>query len=87
MTNDAPARTKLTPPQMARSWGIDVAKILGWIRSGELKACNAATHPGGRPRWLIDVREIEAFEARRSSQPTPRKPRRTRRADFIPFFK
>ena len=41
-------RTKLTPPQPARRWGISADKILRWIASGELVATNAAATAGGR---------------------------------------
>ncbi len=62
-------RTKWTPPEIARRWGISPEKVVGWIRSGELKAMNAATRIGGRPRYLIDARDLEAFELRRSVAP------------------
>ena len=38
-----------TPPQVADLYGVDVHKILVWIRSGELGALNLAAKPGGRP--------------------------------------
>jgi hypothetical protein len=59
-----------------------------WIRSGELRAVNAATHAGGRPRYLIDLADIAAFEAARSASPAP-KPTRRRRSkpgDTVEFF-
>ena len=45
-------RTKSTPPQLAAEWGIDTHKIIGWIRSGELRAINVATTRTGRPEVL-----------------------------------
>ena len=81
-------RTKLTPPAFAAQWGIDVSKVLTWIRSGELRAIDAATVPGGRPRYLIDVADVALFEQRRQVRaPEPRT--RTRRkpvTDVIEFF-
>jgi len=63
---------KHSPPAIAKAWGIDPAKVVGWIRSGELPAVNAATKPNGRPRWLVDETDLHAFElARRSTPPTP----------------
>lgn len=59
--------TKLTPPQLARRWGISPDKVLAWIRAGELRAIDACTKLGGRPRYLIDERDIAEFEGRRSS--------------------
>ncbi len=69
---------KITPPRLARRWGIGVDKVFAWIRSGELRAVNAATNPSGRPRFLIDVADIEAFERQRQVQP-PQPVRRLRR--------
>lgn len=34
-------RTKLSPPELAKRWGIDPAKVIAWIHSGELRAINA----------------------------------------------
>ncbi len=82
-------RTKLTPPQLARQWGVSADKILSFIRSGELRAVNAASKRGGRPRYLIDVADIAAFEAaREASSPPPAKPRRQRKQDagVIAFY-
>jgi hypothetical protein len=72
---------------MAEAWGISTAKVLDWIRAGELRAVNAATNVGGRPRYLIDQVDIKAFEARRAVVP-PSAPGRRRRApdDVIEFF-
>jgi len=60
------SRAKLTPPQLARLWGISPDKVLNWIRSGELRAINVAATPGGRPRYLIDRTDVQAFETRRA---------------------
>ena len=84
----APRRTKLTPPEVAQRYGVDPAKILTWIRAGELRAMNAATTRGGRPRYLIDEADLADFELGRSATPPP-KPQRKRRetdADVIEFF-
>jgi hypothetical protein len=73
----ATERTKLTPPELARRWGISPDKVLAWIKSGELRAVNGALKVHGRPRFLIDVADIIAFEQRRmvaiSSQACNRK--------------
>jgi len=76
---------KLTPPQIARMWGVSVEKILAFIRAGQLRAVNGAL-PGRnqRPRWLVDVDDLRAFEESRSNQhqqpdaskPAPRARRR-----------
>lgn len=70
-------RTKVTPPQIAEAYGCDVEKIHEWIRSGELRAINAATKLGQRPRYLVDLEDLKAFEdARAVTPPAPREPRR-----------
>jgi excisionase family DNA binding protein len=89
MSASAIARTKLTPPELAKQWGLSVDKILAWVHSGELRATNVATKLGGRPRFLIDLADVAAFEARRSAVVSP--PPKTRRhlkqeADVIEFF-
>jgi Uma2 family endonuclease len=81
------SKTKLTPPELAKQWGVDVAKILHWVKSGELKAINIATDRNGRARYAIDVADIAIFEASRSVQPPVAWIRR-RRADpnVIQYF-
>ncbi len=79
-------RTKLSPPELAKRWGIDPAKIIAWIHSGELRAINASTRRDGRPRYLIDVADIAAFEATRDASPTPRPIRRRRQRVEVDFF-
>jgi hypothetical protein len=69
----------LTPPQLAKRWGVSPDKVLAWIRSGELRASNIAKRAGGRPRYLIDPAEAEAFWARRSLEKPPPMQRRKRR--------
>ena len=71
----------LTPSDIARSRGINVAKPLGWIKSGELKAVNVATNRDGKlPRWRISPADLEAFDAARAAVPRPVPTRRKQRA-------
>jgi len=65
----------LTPAQLAKRWGVDRDKILGWIRSGELSAIDTVAKQGGRPRYRVAVEAVLAFEQRRSVQPPPRRSR------------
>ena len=71
---------KLTPPEIASLWGVTVETVHSYIRSGELRAINAAC-PGRnqRPRYKIDVADLSDFERRRTVQPAPKKPRQSRR--------
>ena len=68
----------MTPPALARRYGISVNKILGWIRSGQLEALNVASRQGGRPRWTVTPESLARFEAARSSAATVRLPRARR---------
>jgi excisionase family DNA binding protein len=76
-------RTKITPTEVARRWGISRDKVLCWIRSGELRAMNAATRPRCRPRWLIDLADLAAFEQARAARPAPASPRRCRKTPGV----
>lgn len=80
-------RRKITPPQLAAQWGITPEKVLKWIVSGELRAINAATRTGMRPRWLIDMDDIADFERRRAAVPPPKpSPRRRTSSAFVRKF-
>lgn len=72
------ASETLTPPQLARRWGVCQDKVLHLIRSRQLRAINLAEDPKGRPRYRIYLSEIERFEEARATKPTAPKPRRRR---------
>jgi hypothetical protein len=80
-------KTKISPPALARQWGIDVQKVLHWVKTGELKAINIARDRSGRPRYAIDLADVQIFELSRQVEPPAPKVRR-RRADssVIQFF-
>ena len=88
MATQTPTRRKLTPPQYAKQLGVDCAKVLKWIRSGELKAADFSTNRGQKPRFLIDTADILTFELSRQVQPPPPKINRRRPRDpsVIQFF-
>ncbi len=77
-----------TPPELARYWGVSPDKIRNWIRSGELEAVNQVARQGGRPRYRISREAVEKFEARRSVQVVPARPRRRPKKsdDVIEYF-
>ena len=81
-------RTKLTPPEVARMWGISPDKVLAWIHKGELRAINVAASQNGRPRYRIDIKDLEDFEARRSvvSVERTKRSRRRKQDGVIEFF-
>lgn len=87
MTQTATACRKVTPPELAARWGISPDKILFWIQSGELRAIDASLLPGrGRPRYLIDEDDIEAFERGRQVAPPLPQPARRRKPATPPGF-
>ena len=83
-------KSKITPPALAKQWGISADKIVGFIRKGELRAIDVSSNRGSpRPRYLIDVRDIERFEQSRAvvaPQPTTRRRRRRPGAAVKEYF-
>jgi hypothetical protein len=79
-------RSKLTPPQIAEQWGISPEKVIAWIRRGELRAINVAERRSGRPRYVVDIDDLEAFEGSRMVSPPARTVRRRRAAKVFEFF-
>lgn len=77
-------RQTLTPPQLAKRWGVHPDKVLGLIHTGQLVALNLAANLEGRPRFQILLSEIQRFEESRSTKPPVPKPRRRRRATAMP---
>ena len=69
-------------------YGVGEHTVLGWIRSGELRAVNVGRTAGAKkPRWRIPQTALEAFElARTHTPPPPRTKRRKRPADVIQFY-
>lgn len=61
-------RARLTPPEIAETLAVARAKVLAWIRSGELRAINVATSIKGRPRYVVFADDLAAFERSRSNQ-------------------
>ena len=70
----------ITPPAIAKRYGIHVSRVLAWIRSGQIEAINVGDGPL-RPRWRILPDALEAFEARRAARPATKATRRRRKAD------
>ena len=80
-------RTFWSPPQLAKEYGVNPGKVLGWIGSGELSATNVAANLLGRPRWRISPADIAIFEQRRSSAaPLPKSRPRRNTENVIQFF-
>ena len=77
MTTQQDTARYLSPRQHARLWGINPSKVLGWIRSGRLKAINLAESTLGRPRYKISPESVREFErGRQATPPAPSKRQR-----------
>ncbi len=81
------SRTKFTVPHLAKLWGVDPAKIRWLVKTGRLRAIDVGAG-AKRPRLLIDVTDIAAFE--KASEVVPASPpprsRRNRRAAVEQFI-
>ena len=78
----------LTVRELCDRYGVGEHTVLGWIKSGELRAINCGRRPGSKkPRWRITAEALEAFELLRThSPPPPRTRRRKQQADVIAFY-
>jgi hypothetical protein len=84
-------RRKYTVPQLARLWGVSTNKVVSFIRRGDLRAVNLASHRSTRPRYYVDIDDVAAFEASRQVVPdggesTTRKLRRRTPGTVKEFF-
>jgi excisionase family DNA binding protein len=77
-----------TVQDIQRRYSVTVHTVLGWIRSGELRAINVGRKPGARkPRWRISEAALEQFELSRTpTPPPPRARRRKQPAEVIAFY-
>lgn len=64
-------RRNMTPPEVADRYGVSTAKVLKWIRQGELRALNLAHRECIRPRYSISVEALKEFERARTVCPNP----------------
>ena len=80
----------LTVSEMCERYAVNEHTVLGWIRSGELKAVNVGRHPGlKKPRWRITPEALTTFEQLRTPTATPPVTRRRKKADTseVVFYK
>lgn len=84
---DLGVRTKFSPREIAKMWGVGRERILTLIRSGKLPAINVAIKRSGRPRYLVSLENIKEFESRRIVLSQPPVIRRSPRRMWSPFLK
>jgi excisionase family DNA binding protein len=78
----------LSVRDVCERYGVSEHTVLGWIRSGELRAVNVGRRPEGKKaRWRVTEEALAAFELSRTpTPPPPRKRRRKRPQDVIQFY-
>lgn len=63
----------LTVPEVAKHLRIRPDKVLSWIRSGRLRGYNVAEKENGRPRYRVNLDDLEAFlQTRAITTPAPK---------------
>ena len=76
-------RRMVTPPVLAKEWGVAVNKVTALIKSGELRAINLASSRDKRPRYAIPREDVDRFEASRAVVPEKPRPKR-RKGTAVP---
>ena len=82
---------KFTPAELARSWKVKAAKVLTWIRAGDLPAINTAALTSRRPNYRIGLDDIRQFEqrrrvARKTDSAVGSRIRKQKSSNIIQFF-
>jgi hypothetical protein len=89
-TRSAADTTYFNPAQVAEMWGISHDKVLGFIKSGELRAFNVASKSSRRPQFKIPSDALREFEEQHSgrdparSRPPPSGRRSSRKSSASP---
>ena len=68
----------MSPPKVAKMFGVKPDKVLYWIHSGQLEAVNIAKDEGHRPQYAVTPAGLDTFTRRRATR-APVRTRRTRR--------
>jgi excisionase family DNA binding protein len=76
-----------TVREICKRYSVAEHTVLGWIRSGELKALNVGRTPGTKkPRWRITAEALATFELLRTTTPPPPWTRRRKRSPEVVEF-
>lgn len=68
-----------TPGEVATLLRVSRGKVMTWIRNGELKASNLASHDSRMPRYRINSQAIKDLQEVHAVQPLPTRTRRAKR--------
>jgi len=79
----------LSVRSLSERYAVSEHTVLGWIRSGELRALNVGRRPGAKkPRWRITEQALLEFELARTPTPSlPRTRRRKQPGEVVQFYK
>jgi len=72
-------RTHLTPPEVAKRYGVSPDTVRSWIENGQLKATNIGQGKK-KPRFRIEPQALEEFDRRRTAESKPPTPAKRRRS-------
>lgn len=74
--------------QIQERYGVGEHTVLGWIKSGLLKAVDIRRVGSSRAKWRVTQESLAAFEALRTPSPPPAPTRRRKRpTNVIEFYK
>jgi len=78
----------LTPPALARLWGVTAETVIAHIRAGRLRAFTISPPDCSRPRWRIAPDAVAEYELRhQAARPqTPQRRRKQPAGGVIEFF-
>jgi excisionase family DNA binding protein len=84
-TSATPDSDMLTPPQVAKRYGVSPDTVRAWIASGALRAVDVGR--GRRARYRVPADALKESDAKRPAKVTPEAPpqRRRRRKPELPF--
>lgn len=79
--------TVYTVKSLQERYGVSEGTVLGWIKSGQLKAMNMGRTPGGKkPRWRVTQEWLDAFEQARTATADAPRTRRPKPANVVEFY-
>jgi hypothetical protein len=82
--SEVPSDPRLTPPQVAKRYGVNPDTVRSWIASNELRAVNVAAPGSTRPRYRVEPEALAEFDLRRQTrEKAPRQRRRRAKHDLI----
>lgn len=74
-------------PEVAARLGISQVKVRRWLAAGELgQPINVALHTRGRPRLMVSIKAVEAFEQRRLEPVDSPVQQRRRQVSAVPEY-